>query len=80
MSLDSEEIFEKLRKSITQQLEDTGAIVDFPSVLHNVFAALKSSSFPTAVATNISEKCLKDSQLYVHSLYVNSSLWALQSK
>uniref|UniRef100_A0A0P5TA70 Nose resistant to fluoxetine protein n=1 Tax=Daphnia magna TaxID=35525 RepID=A0A0P5TA70_9CRUS len=78
MSLDSEDIFEKLRKSITQELEDTGAIVDFPSVLHNVFAALKSSSFPTAVATNISEKCLKDSQLYVHSLYVNSSLWALQ--
>ena len=46
--------------------------------IHNLIVAIKSSSFPTAVAQNISQQCTNDSLLYVHSLY--TSLWALQSK
>ena len=45
--------------------------------LHDLVVAIKSSSFPTAVAQNISQQCTDDSLLYVHSLY--TSLWALQS-
>jgi hypothetical protein len=55
---------------------DTVAAID---VIHQLLKALKSSSFPTAVAQNISQECIDDSVLYVHSYY-NLSLWALQSK
>lgn len=78
--MDEDQSWETLRKTIDEQLEESGSAFDFMALLHNVFAALKSSSFPTAVANNISQQCLEDSQLYVHSLYTNRSLWALQSK
>ncbi len=80
ISPESERSFEKWRNVINQQLQETGATFDLTSTLHNVFAALKSSSFPTAVAKNISQQCLQDSQIYVHNLYANQSLWSLQSK
>ncbi|XP_032794832.2 nose resistant to fluoxetine protein 6 [Daphnia magna] len=73
-----EESLETLREAITKKLEETGTSYDASSIIHNVLAALKSSSFPTAVANNISQRCLEDSQYYVHSLYANRSLWALQ--
>ena len=47
--------------------------------IHDFLKLLKSSSFPTAVAKNISQQCTDDSVHYVHSYY-NLSLWALQSK
>jgi hypothetical protein len=80
ISPESERSFEKWRNVISQQLQKTGATFDLTSTLHNIFAALKSSSFPTAVAKNISQQCLQDSQFYVHNLYANQSLWSLQSK
>jgi hypothetical protein len=80
ISPESERSFEKWRNVINQQLQETGATFDLTSTLHTVFAALKSSSFPTAVAKNISQKCSQDSQFYVHNLYANQSLWSLQSK
>ena len=55
---------------------DTVAAID---VIHQLLKALKSSSFPTAVAKNISQQCIDDSVHYVHSYY-NLSLWALESK
>lgn len=66
--------------TIKGQLEETGILLDIGQLLHNFFATLKSSSFPTAVARNISQQCIDDSQSYVHNLYFNRSLWALQSK
>ena len=72
--------FEMFKTTVAEQLEDNGAVYDALAQLHNILAALKSSAFPTAVAKNISQKCLEDSQEYVHSLYRNTSLWALQSK
>jgi hypothetical protein len=80
ISPESERSFDKWRNVINQQLQETGATFDLTSTLHNIFAALKSSSFPTAVAKNISQQCLQDSQFYVHNLYANQSLWSLQSK
>jgi hypothetical protein len=77
---DEDRSWEMWRRTIDEQLEESGSAFDLTSLLHNVFTALKSSSFPTAVASNISQQCLQDSQLYVHSLYTNRSLWALQSK
>lgn len=72
---------EKWRDIINEQLQqETGTVFDLTSLIHNIFASLKSSSFPTAVAHNISQQCLEDSQLYVHNLYRNQSLWSLQSK
>lgn len=80
ISSDAGERLESFKNTILKKLKNTEAINDYDTLLHEVFVTLKSSSFPTAVATNISEKCLEDSQFYVHSLYVNRSLWALQSK
>jgi hypothetical protein len=80
ISPESERSFEKWRNVISQQLQKTGATFDLTSTLHNIFAALKSSSFPTAAAKNISQQCSQDSQFYVHNLYANQSLWSLQSK
>lgn len=61
-------------------LEESEYRGDIVQRLHNVLVSLKSSSFPTAVASNISQKCIDDSQTYVHSLYTSLSQWALQSK
>ena len=62
-----------------QQWKGEKALTDMIArFIHNLIVAIKSSSFPTAVAQNISEQCTNDSLLYVHSLY--TSLWALQSK
>lgn len=72
--------WQPFENSVLEQLEQTGAVPNALSLLHNLLAALMSSSYPTAVAKNISQQCLLDSQEYVHSLYVNTSLWALQSK
>jgi hypothetical protein len=80
ISPESERSLEKWRSIINEQIQETEAASDLASLLHNVFAALKSSSFPTAVAQNISQQCLQDSQLFVHNLYTNQSLWSLQSK
>ena len=80
ISPESERSFETWKSIINEQLQETEATFDLKSLLHNVFAALKSYSFPTAVAQNISQQCLQDSQLFVHNLYTNQSLWSLQSK
>lgn len=72
--------WQPFENAVVEQLVQTGAIHDAITELHNVLVALKSSAFPTAVAKNISQQCLEDSQKYVHSLYVNTSLWAIQSK
>lgn len=66
--------------TVAEQLKETGERFNARDLLHNILVALKSSHFPTAVASNISQQCIEDSQYYVHSLYVNQSLWALQSK
>lgn len=53
------------------------------TILHKIFTALKSSSFPTAVADLSNEKCVNDSLLYVHTLYSltgSNASWARQSK
>lgn len=50
--------------------------------LHNFFETIKSSSFPTAVANLTNQKCVSDSQLYVHTLYSlagSNTSWARQS-
>jgi hypothetical protein len=80
ISPESERSFEKWKNVFNQHLQKTGATFDLTSTLHNIFAALKSSSFPTAAAKNISQQCSQDSQFYVHNLYANQSLWSLQSK
>lgn len=72
--------WEKLKSNIQEQLEANGESFDLTSLLERIFVALKSSSFPTAVAQNITQQCLEDSQFYVRSLYTNQTLWALQSK
>ncbi|XP_057365085.1 nose resistant to fluoxetine protein 6-like [Daphnia carinata] len=46
--------------------------------LHNLVVRLASSSYPTAVASNISQQCQVDSIHYVHNLYRRS--WAMQMK
>lgn len=66
--------------AVAEQLKATEDFYDTRGLFHNILAALKSSHFPTAVAKNISQQCIEDSQFYVHNLYVNRSLWALQSK
>ncbi len=65
---------------INEQLEENGKRFHLISLIKRIFIALESSSFPTAVAKNINQKCKEDSQLYVRSLYSNRTLWALQSK
>jgi hypothetical protein len=82
ISAESERTFEQWGIAINEQLEQqqSGDSYDFMSLLRQVFTALKSSSFPTAVANNISQQCLEDSQFYVNSLYTNQSRWAIQSK
>lgn len=76
----SERNWEKLVNHSQEQVKDTGENIDFISLLRQIVYALKSSSFPTAVAHNISQQCLEDSQFYVRNLYANQTLWALQSK
>lgn len=74
-------IWQILSQTIAEKLDDqSGVRYDALSAVQAIFSALKSSAFPTAVAKNISQQCLEDSQLYVRNLYVNRSLWALQSK
>ena len=54
----------------------------FIDTLHLIFEKLKSSSFPTAVASLKNQKCVNDSQLYVHTLYSltgSNASWARQS-
>ena len=81
MASDSEGNWWKLKSNIQEQLNaNYEESFDFTSLLENIFIALKSSSFPTAVAHNITQQCLIDSQFYVRSLYTNLTLWALQSK
>ncbi|XP_032794863.2 nose resistant to fluoxetine protein 6 [Daphnia magna] len=46
--------------------------------LHDLVVRLVSSSYPTAVASNISHQCQVDSIHYVHNLYRRS--WAMQMK
>ncbi len=46
--------------------------------LHNFVEKLISSSYPTAMASNISPQCKNDSIEYVHNLYRRA--WAMQSK
>jgi hypothetical protein len=65
---------------INEQLEENGKRFHLISLIKRIFIALESSSFPTAVAKNINQKCKEDSQLYLRSLYSNRTLWALQSK
>lgn len=78
---DSEKNWVKFVNNIQEQvLNDTGENFDLMSLLRKIFVALKSSSFPTAVAHNISQQCLEDSQFYVRNLYANRTLWALQSE
>jgi hypothetical protein len=67
-----------LDQVLNQQWKDEKALTDIIGrFIHNLIVAIKSSSFPTAVAQNISQQCTDDSLFYVHSLY--TSLWALQS-
>jgi|688.fasta_scaffold645582_1 hypothetical protein len=80
LGADHQEIWKTFGKTIVEKLEETGVQYDAMSAIQNIFLALKSSSFPTAVAKNISQQCLEDSRFYVRNLYANQSLWALQSK
>lgn len=74
-------IWQILSRTIAEKLDDQSDVrYDALSAVQTIFSALKSSAFPTAVAKNISQQCLEDSQLYVRNLYANRSLWALQSK
>ena len=67
MELEDEELQDDDRKlNLIQQL------------LHNLVEKLISSSYPTAVANNISQQCQNDSIEYVHNLYQRS--WAMRSK
>ena len=73
--------WETFKKEMLEQPEEMRGLIDrIRSFIHTVFEALKSSSFPTAVAKNISQLCKQDSLDYVHNLYSLNSLWALQSK
>lgn len=45
----------------------------------DIVPELFMSTFPTAVASNISEGCVTDSQLYASAL-LNGTSWALSSK
>lgn len=71
-----------LQSSIQTQLEESKAGDDLNVIelLVDLLVRLKSSNFPTAVATNISQQCIDDSQSYVRHLYFNTTLWALQSE
>ena len=70
----------KWKNIINEQSEENGKFIHLLSLIKKIFVALESSSFPTAVAKNISQQCLEDSQFYVRNLYSNRTLWALQSK
>lgn len=77
---DQHQAWDAIRHAVESYWQETGDVYDTASLIHDLVVALKSSSFPTAVASNVSKQCLEDSQNYVHSLYQNRSLWALQSK
>jgi len=66
-----------------EQLDTLDLKGPLTNLLHRIFKALKSSSFPTAVANLTNEKCVRDSQLYVHALYnlagSSNTSWARQS-
>lgn len=72
-------------KTVELELEDQQSYEDdgdklnlIQQLLHDLVVRLASSSYPTAVASNISQQCQIDSLHYVHNLYRRS--WAMQSK
>lgn len=77
-NLDYRQSWKKLKTDL-----DTAFLSKGP-VTEALFKLLKSSSFPTAVASNLSnQKCVNDSQLYVTTLYSlsgSNASWARQSK
>ena len=46
--------------------------------IHQLVKLIRGHSFPTAIASNISDQCIQDSLHYVHSYY-NLEAWALKS-
>lgn len=66
--------FEKLLEEDTEKRKNSQAL------MADLIEALMSSSYPTAVATDIGEQCKADSIEYVENVFRNRSIWALQSK
>ena len=79
------QISSEWNQGLQQRLEEvnqnrnTANKIDESTVLGELFRLLKGTSFPTAVATNISQQCIDDSQKYVAALY-HGKKWALESK
>lgn len=70
----------KLKNILASELAIRDDSDRLPSMAADLVEALMSSSFPTAVAEGISEKCKADSIEYVENFFRNRSTWALQSK
>lgn len=75
----SVKLWTRWNEGMLEQLDK--ANMDLSSTWSHVFRLMKGTSFPTAVATNISQQCIEDSKTYVrHLLKWKPSPWALQSK
>lgn len=76
----SPEWVEQLQQQLEEVKRDRAGSqkIPFSSFWKKLFQVLEAHSFPTAVATNISQKCMEDSQIYLKSQATH--LWAMQSK
>jgi len=72
-----EDIHHHMEESNQQRGDDPE--VHLSSFWGEILQLLEASSFPTAVAKDINQKCIDDSKSYVKSL-ATGHLWALQSK
>ena len=66
------------RSNLFQWEQSMAERVNLLELIQEFFRILRSSQFPTAYATGISDKCKSDSLTYVQALG-NFTLWALQS-
>lgn len=69
----------EMKESLMAAMQDD-AKLNIRGWFHNLLVQLVSTSFPTAVASNISQQCQNDSIQYVHNLYRVNGSWARQSK
>lgn len=74
---DIRKVIESIELSIEELPDDSEFSVG--SALHDFVVKLFSTSFPTAVSSNVSEQCRMDSLSFVHGLYRFNDSWARQS-
>jgi len=81
------ESWSRLKNAVLERLQEvnqeggTGELFTIGSTLEEAFKLLRGPSFPTALATNISQQCSDDSRAYVKALYSKKApAWATQMK